>query len=350
MSRWLFSPRTDLLAFGGVALASAAVAFGGRALGITGETPLWAWLCFVVGIDVAHVWSTLFRVYLDAEELRRHPLRYAAAPLASYAAGVSLYAVSGQLFWRLLAYAAAWHFVRQQVGWMALYGRRAGDGPRQRSFDALATYAVTLGPLLWWHARLPRPFWWFVENDFTALPHEVGLAALVSHAVIAGAWLLHALRGPRRHWGKVVLLLSTWLVWFGGIVLARSDFEFTVLNVALHGIPYLVLLFRYAQGRARDGGYGAGRALLKLGGAGFVAFLVALAFVEELGWDTAVWHDHPEVFGAWGLSLPDGLLALVVPLLALPQLTHYVLDGFVWRTREDPKLVPRLGWAAAPDV
>ncbi|MCC6273443.1 MAG: hypothetical protein IT572_08250 [Deltaproteobacteria bacterium] len=26
-------------------------------------------------------------------------------------------------------------------------------------------------------------------------------------------------------------------------------------------------------------------------------------------------------------------LAILVPLLALPQATHYVLDGFIWRMR-----------------
>ncbi|MEO6979448.1 MAG: hypothetical protein ABI113_13750 [Mucilaginibacter sp.] len=29
------------------------------------------------------------------------------------------------------------------------------------------------------------------------------------------------------------------------------------------------------------------------------------------------------------------VLALVVPLLALPQSTHYVLDGFIWRVKKE---------------
>ena len=27
----------------------------------------------------------------------------------------------------------------------------------------------------------------------------------------------------------------------------------------------------------------------------------------------------------------------LVPLLALPQLTHYVLDGFIWRRKSNPE-------------
>lgn len=45
-----------------------------------------------------------------------------------------------------------------------------------------------------------------------------------------------------------------------------------------------------------------------------------------------------------GLPLEGAVLALVVPLLSLPQLTHCLLDGFIWRTREDPNLIRRLGW------
>ena len=137
--------------------------------GVVGETPPWAWLFFVVGIDVAHVWSTLFRVYLDRDELRRRPMLYSAAPIVAYALGVMMHQLSADLFWRLLAYVAVWHFVRQQVGWMTLYGRRAKSSLGVLRLDALAMYAATLGPVVWWHANLPRSFWWFRDGDFVVV-------------------------------------------------------------------------------------------------------------------------------------------------------------------------------------
>ena len=63
-----------------------------------------------------------------------------------------------------------------------------------------------------------------------------------------------------------------------------------------------------------------------------------------LAWDKLVWHDHPMIFGAGGFSLEGVMLTLVVPLLSLPQTTHYLLDGFIWKTKADPRLSPRLGW------
>ena len=69
----------------------------------------------------------------------------------------------------------------------------------------------------------------------------------------------------------------------------------------------------------------------------FLGLLVALAFAEELLWDRLVWHERGWLFGN-GAALGENLLAWVVPLLAVPQLTHYVLDGFLWRRGETRRL------------
>jgi hypothetical protein len=342
VARWLFSAKTDLAAFLGSALAATALVVFGPA----GETPLWGWVLLVLCVDVAHVWSTLFRVYFDAEELRRRPLLYFAAPVACYLAGLAAYEVSSAFFWRALAYLAAWHFIRQQVGWMTLYGRREGSSPWRMRLDAAAIYAATLGPVVWWHAHLPRAFWWFVEGDFiSGLPEWAGTVALAAHAAVLAVWLAVSLvQGV--HVGKLALLAATWVAWFGGIVLAKSDFAFTAMNVVLHGVPYVVLTYRYAQGRERDGGYGKLSALVRAGVPAFFAVLLALAFAEEFLWDKLVWHERPALFGAGGFELAAPLLALVVPLLALPQTTHYLLDAFIWRGKENPRLAHRLGWSA----
>lgn len=349
---WLFGPRTDFAVFLGSALASVALCLLGPALGVKSDTPLWAWVLLVVCIDVAHVWSTLFRVYLDSDELKRRPGLYLAAPLLAFIIGVLAYQVSARFFWSLFAYTAVWHFIRQQVGFMALYGRRAQLSVLDVKLDSAAVYAATLLPVVWWHANLPRPFWWFVENDFVSgLPREVGTAAMALHTVVLGAWLgrqiLLLFKRKSSPPGRWLLLAATWAVWFGGIVWAQNDYVFTVMNVVLHGVPYFALLYIYARNRWREGGYGKWGLLVRAGIPAFMTFLIVLAFVEELLWDKLVWHERPELFGQAGFHLPPVLLGLVVPLLALPQATHYVLDGFVWRTREDPALSRRIFSKAA---
>ncbi|NNC17845.1 hypothetical protein HJC22_19215 [Corallococcus exiguus] len=349
---WLFGPGADLSVFAGSALVSVAFVLAAPWLGAVGDTPAWAWLLFVVGVDVAHVWSTLFRTYLDGDEVSRRPGLYVGAPLAAYTAGVFAYMVSPGAFWSLFAYVALFHFIRQQYGWMALYDRKARVSAFERRLDAAAIYAATLGPVVWWHANLPRSFWWFVENDFiSGLPRWMGTAALGAHAAVLTLWAgfqcLRIARGEGVQAGKMLLVVATWVAWFGGIVLARDDFAFTVMNVVLHGVPYFALLFRYARGRHAEGGFGELGVLLRAGLPGFLLFLAGLALLEEGLWDVLVWHDRPVLFGDSGPVLEADVLALVVPLLALPQATHYVLDAFIWKAGKEPELLVRLGWARA---
>src|SRR5262245_44823430 len=167
ISGFIWGAWEDLFVFGG----SAALALGFVALAPViapdGAVPTWAWIAFVLCIDVAHVWTTLFRTYLDPEELRRRRAAYVGIPVACYAAGVALHAVSDRWFWRALAYVAVFHFVRQQVGWVAIYRARAGERKKvDRWLDDAVVYAATGWPLLVWHTSLPRSFRWFMDGDF----------------------------------------------------------------------------------------------------------------------------------------------------------------------------------------
>jgi hypothetical protein len=118
---WLWSKPIDLAVFGGSAALALALVAIGHATGLSDRPlPEWSWVALVLGVDVAHVYSTSFRTYFDREELARHPIRYWLLPLAVYAAGVLLYSAGALTFWRVLAYVALFHFVRQQVGWVAV--------------------------------------------------------------------------------------------------------------------------------------------------------------------------------------------------------------------------------------
>ncbi len=94
---------------------------------------------------------------------------------------------------------------------------------------------------------------------------------------------------------------------------------------------------RTIPSRERDVGsfvlYSAGMVWLFSWGLIFI-----LAFVEEGLWDITVWQEHSAIFGTrhmQNFSMDGALLTLVVPLLALPQITHYILDGFIWKIKKD---------------
>jgi len=346
-SGWVLGPWADLLIFSGpvlVGLGLIALAHSGGFL----HTPMppWAFALLIVGCDVSHVWATAFRVYLDPEVFRRRPGLYLGIPLACLGVGILLYSASanGALFWRVLAYLAAFHFVRQQWGWVAYARHRAGESnPLDRRLDQLAIYNATLFPLLWWHARLPRAFDWFVAGDFASgLPPWASQLGQVAHWSINALYLARQLwlfqRGRGVNWAKLQIWVTTWIAWYGGIVVLNSDLAFTALNVLSHGVPYLAVVWA-VEGRRWKGERGFPAALFR--GQGWLAFLGLLllaGFCEEWAWDRLVWHEHAGLFPGVDLELPRALMSLLVPLLALPQATHYVLDGWIWRVKRHAEL------------
>ena len=337
-SPWLFSRGIDLTVFLGSALLALALLGVGAAAGVLHDaTPDWAWVPCVLLVDVAHVYSTSFRIYLDKEELGRRPLLYTLVPVVGLAAAALLYGLGPMVFWRTLAYLAVFHFVRQQYGWVALYRSRCGEYDRLGHWlDAATVYAATLYPLAYWHAHLPRRFWWFLEGDFL-----VHLPATVVGALAPVYWGLLALYAVRsaRAWiagrpnpGKDVVIATTAVCWYVGIVAFNSDYAFTVTNVIIHGVPYLALVYFAGRRRAAHRPDLAVGRVFAAGAAPFLVMLWALAFVEELAWDRTIWHDRAWLFGeGWDVGW---LEYAVVPLLALPQIVHYVLDGFIWKRRE----------------
>lgn len=343
--QWLFSRRTDLLLFTGSAVFACLLS-GIELLRGEGDRaiPLWLWVGAVLCVDVAHVFSTLFRVYLDPAARKREPLLYWGTPLLLYVAFATLFAVDPKLFWRVLAYAAVFHFVRQQYGFLKLYQRQERELREfDRRLDTLAIYAATVYPIAYWHAELPRQISWFMDGDFVAVVRDVPALSAVVHGLAPAYWavlFVFLLRQAMRWretgaWstGKVLLVLTTWLCWWFGIIATDSDAVFTLTNVLIHGIPYDYLTFRYARRRAKAGAGGALKPMGRSGAASAAYFgfvIIAFALAEEFAWDRWVFGDHPTLFG--DASPLTGLgLNLLVPLLALPQATHYVLDGFIWR-------------------
>jgi hypothetical protein len=333
VKKWLFSPAIDLAVFGGTAVIALLLLL----LRHDAE-PEWTWIAGVLLVDVAHVWSTSFVVYLDPVEWKRRPLLYVGIPLVCFGAGIVLYAIGGPLwFWRVVAYLAVFHFIRQQYGWVMLY--RARNGERTgRWLDGATIYATTLYPLIYWHSH-ERAFSWMKTDDFViALPAWTSTVAGYIYLALLAAYAVRAFTSPRPVWGKHLVVATTAACWYVGIVATNSDYSFTVTNVFIHGVPYLVLVFLYARNAAREAPEGASAKMLR-GMRGIVIFLAtlwAVAYVEEMLWDRTIWHDREWLFG--GALDPGDAVLVIVPLLATPQLAHYVLDAFLWRRRSNPRL------------
>lgn len=310
------------------------------------DVTLPAWIILVVCIDVAHVYSTLYRTYADATMRRRHSALLVAAPLLAWVAGMLLCFFSYAWFWRVMAYLALFHFIRQQYGFMRIYSRKeTGSAPRRR-LDAAAIYLAALFPVVYWHFRPGRRFHWFMEGDFFQWD---SLAVIVVAGVLYGVVQLLYLAGELYTWyrtgylnlPKNLVWLGTLLSWSIGIILLNGDLTFTLTNVVTHGIPYMALVWMTGNaGMRRQPMRPALRYVFSLKGLWmFIGLLLVLAYLEEGLWDGLVWREagHETLFAGWHilpqLSSREALYVLV-PLLSMPQVTHYILDAYIWKMRK----------------
>ena len=306
------------------------------------------WIILILLIDVAHVYSTLYRTYFDPVALQKQKTVLLTIPLVGFILGVLLYSISPLLFWRLLAYVAVFHFIRQQYGFMRLYSRKEKQTRLSSALDTWAIYYATLYPLLYWHLEGPRNFNWFIDDDFVYLRSALLLNVFtVLYFILLSAWLIKeiilSIQTKQLNIPKTLIVTGTALSWYGGIIYFNGDLAFTLLNVVSHGIPYMALIWIYGK---KNYGNTKSRFLRivfsKYGLLIFLASLFLFAFIEEGLWDIAVWKEHGQLLGTAPistLSFNKNLLAFIVPLLALPQITHYILDGFIWRIRKDKIII-----------
>ncbi|MCB0486679.1 MAG: hypothetical protein KDC47_10825 [Flavobacteriaceae bacterium] len=292
------------------------------------------WLVVVVGIDVSHVYATLFRTYFDRKMREERIALLVFAPLVSFIFGVFLYSHSAMTFWRVLAYLAVYYFVEKQYGLYRLKKKKNGEASL---IGKLGIYSLTVYPILYWHLTLPKNFSWFVEGDFFAfnfLANSLRLQLLNISAVLflfiqicyLGREIFRLNKGSSISIPKNLLYLGTFLCWYGGIVLSNGDLTFTITNVICHGLPYIALVWGFEAKKNRSWSFGGKKVVC------FLLFLFLLSFVEEGVWDFFVWDEHKELF--LGVTYPlfdKNILKILVPFLTIPQMTHYFLDAFIWR-------------------
>lgn len=310
------------------------------------EVAGYSWLLLIVLIDVSHVYSTLFRTYLDKDMMSRFKTLFLIIPIVSFVVSVLVYTGSQLWFWRCMAYLAVFHFIRQQYGFLRLYERKEQLNKTKRWIDGLAIYSATLYPLLYWHFSSERQFNWFVQGDFILSDIPIIRSILgYLYILILLIYLISELSQIAAKGGvnvpKNLLLSGTALSWFVGIVWYNSDLSFTLLNVVAHGVPYMALIWMKGRRKLQEQPMSYSKlvrlALTRYGLPLFILIMTVPALLEEGVWDVFVWHEQFEhIFGsALNVEVSGSLLNLLVPLLAVPQLTHYILDGFIWKVSQD---------------
>ncbi len=356
-TKWIYSPWFDSIFIIGpsVLVTTIVLLFGSRIMA-TPEVPIWVFVFLVLGIDVAHVYSSLFRTYFDKEEFAKRRSLYLTVPLACWGVGAVLYAIQPMLFWIVLAYAAIWHFVRQQYGFFMLYRRGEAvptdqTGPNVKweyRLDQAAVYLSTFYPLVYWHTY-PKAFGWFDQAEMFRIPTPwIEKTVALVYGVVLVAFLAKEIRKPLVgqgfNLGKVALLVATAASWYVGIVAFNGDLVFTIVNIVSHGVPYMALVWIYQYRKTKAAPHADGpkpaNPFLRFFQWKFIPLYVlalfAIAYAEEWVWDAVVWQERADVFGKAlaGFTPAPLLLVFLVPLLSMPQAAHYVLDAYIWRVNK----------------
>ncbi|HSY62347.1 MAG TPA: hypothetical protein VK796_10745 [Cytophaga sp.] len=303
------------------------------------------WILVVMGVDVSHVYSTLFRTYLDPITYKKHQQFLNVLPIAVWFAGIVLYTLGMLLFWRVLAYLAVYHFIRQQYGFLKIYMRNENKGSWFYTYSIYLIYFITGIPILIWHCSPDRIFVWFVKEDFISLHFEflvpylkMLLAAILAFYILTEIYF--SIKKKRVNIPKNILLFGTFISWYMGIVYFNSDLIFTLFNVISHGIPYIVMIWIYGNKKSEKDTtpkwyqyiFSWKGVLL------YVSIILLFSFMEEGLWDSMVWEEHHDYFQFFQFipSVSNKiLLSIVVPLLSVPQISHYIIDGYIWRLKED---------------
>lgn len=335
---WIHKAKTDLLFIVGPSFFVLAVVllFQDYITKIENDYSFYTWLFLIVFIDVAHVYATLFKTYFVKEEFQKRKKLLILLPVICFGISLVLFLFGSLVFWSFLAYVAVFHFIRQQYGFMRLYARNEEKTTISVLIDNLAIYASTVYPMLFWFLSPKRKFNWFVENEFFHFENQklleilfwIYIAILVLYIVRT---IVISLQKIFFNIPKNAIILGTALSWYFGIVYFNDDLIFTLLNVVSHGIPYMALIF-FREVEKRSNSQKGIFSFIKSYNAVFVYTLILLiiAFSEEFLWEFFVWNENISItnfdFSGWQF--------LLVPLLSVPQFTHYLLDGFIWKSKK----------------
>lgn len=307
----LFGPRLDLWLFIGPLFLALALALLG-ALGLNLNFALFVLL--LPSFDFAHIFAVFPAVLSRLNHRPEFRRNFAFLALAVFILVLAVYLTSESLFTSILAYLALFHILRQQVGWVMIARAKAKD-PTPRSLDLLQIYSLMFFPVIWWHSGLSTVSKkYFVPGDLAlSFPEQVGWLALTVFILVQAYYWFSYLRKPVRNQAKHLVLASTFIWFFFGLVLPGNSDFFWVSLILIHGLAYIYYVSRMAPTPWNP--------LQKISVTARLKYFFAFLLLTGICWSTL----H---FTLYSQSEWKQVLA---PLVWTPLLLHYVFDGVIWR-------------------
>lgn len=337
---WLVSPRFDLAFFIGAGLPVLAIKLLDQAP--TNVVNAVFLLGFVV-MAGSHVGSTWSITHLNAELMQKHPFRYKWLALALLVGGGIWGTVSDIYFTvvvNLFVYWGMYHMAKQHYGFVMLYKAKGNNRDRiDYALDRYVLYATTLIPVLWVmggrYEIFGQPLFHYAFPTWllTTTQWVYGLALVVYVA----RQVLLLVQGQSLNVPKLLLMAVAILNWYVGFVLVQNPLlKYLTVNI-FHSMQYDALVWFYNKNRWTGAPVSRG--------ARFIAYLSQ----PHNAWKYILVAALYPVL-AFTIEQTSLLLRLPIVFAAMESLPiyHYIVDGWIWKVRENRDLSVYLNLKPAP--
>jgi hypothetical protein len=245
-----------------------------------------------------------------------------------------------------LAYVAVFHFIKQQVGFILLYDKTTENINSlkfiSKKIDTLLTWIITGFPFLYWMMNYESiSLNWFIPWEYIFISRLVPQTELIwiiyiiSILIYIIFQILLIFRWVKVNPIKYLYILWTAYIWFNGMVVYNSIIVFGFWNILLHGLNYYGIIIGSTY---QNRNYGKLIQTMKNFWIVFLSItiissLLLLGYIEEFFWDQFVWREKTIIFSDFFYNIwyDQTILTIIVSILWSIQLTHYILDRYIWR-------------------
>lgn len=280
-------------------------------------------------VDGSHVYSTYLVSYGDKDMYRQlKPLLY-GIPLALIASAFTLqYIGHQQYFYYFLAYLAAVHFIRQEFGWMKIATHFDSQAPGWlNKLDVWSSYGMTILPMLYVTRKEGINNFWYQKGDLFFTPDIIAHTAINLYWPVVGLFVAgnayHAYKTRRLNLSKYLVAINTFFGWYMSKVYVQNIYLAVWLMIFHHGLPYYFIVFKTERvSKNISWLQGLGRFKYPAIYAGCV--LVFFGFL---------WSHAMNPYAASMRSSSLFLKSLIYAIAVTPQMTHFILDGYIWKKK-----------------
>ncbi|MDQ7008714.1 MAG: hypothetical protein Q9M94_00280, partial [Candidatus Gracilibacteria bacterium] len=261
----------------------------------------------LIVFDVPHVWSTLYKTYLDKEIVENNKQMLFLVPFLSFII-ISIIVFSDLslflLFW-LLAFFAVYHFIKQQLGVVMLYSskevkvREKEENIFYKKLDYYLIWLITGMPIIYWFSNLDtRKYSWFTDYEFVKLPNELFPTLWFLFIIYILYYIFIQIKRIKFNhdinYYKYLYLIGTFIVWFTGIVWTNNMLIFGFGNMFLHGWNFIGIVYISTLNKIEDEknkNYKIMEKIIKKGYLFFIIPLIIIGIIEQFGWSLMTFSD-----------------------------------------------------------